>query len=279
MQKRWASEAGRTFRAARVRAAIAPVVRPQLGVDRAIQRLQLRGRRFLRVIAVTPQVRDDLIRVHGVPPGSIDVVAPPIDLNRIVGAKAGDTRDRFGIRDEEALVLFVGHDFQRKGLDRLVEALADVPETHLVVVGDGDRSSVMHSMEPEELARRVHFAGRVDEPERYYAAADVLVLPTRSDPWGIPLIEAMGAGIPVITTSIAGAARVVASSEAGIVLSDDSIGTLRDGIRGLVQDPELRRRMGERGRAAAARFGAESHAAAVLATYDRALGDADPRRH
>jgi glycosyltransferase involved in cell wall biosynthesis len=125
----------------------------------------------------------------------------------------------------------------------------------------------------------VHFVGRVAEPEHFYAEADLLVLPTRSDPWGIPLIEGMAAGIPVIGTRIAGAAHIVAGADAGIILADESISALRVAVQGLVDNPELRRRMGERGRAAAARFGARSHAAAVIATYRRALADADSDRH
>jgi glycosyltransferase involved in cell wall biosynthesis len=231
------------------------------------------------VIAVTDQVRDDLHRFHGVLPDVIDVVPPPIDLDRIGKARPTGVRAALGIPADEPLVLFVGHAFQRKGLDRLLEALASVPDAHVLVVGDGDRSDMARLVQRGGLLSRVHFVGRVDEPERYYVESDLLVLPTRSDPWGIPLIEAMAAGVPVVSTSMASAARVVAAADAGIILSDPSIAALRDALLGLIGDPERRRRMGERGRAAAARFGAESHAAAVLETYRRALDDADTRRH
>jgi glycosyltransferase involved in cell wall biosynthesis len=278
MQGRWPTEAGRTFRAARVRAALAPLVRPQLAVDRAIQAHQLRGGRFLRVIAVTPQVRHDLVRVHGVPPQTIDVIPPPIDLDRLNRAKPSGIRAALGIPKREAIVLFVGHAFQRKGLDRLIEALVAVPQTHLVVVGEGDRSALKCLRNSDGLPPKVHFVGRIDEPERYYAEADLLALPSRSEPWGIPLIEAMAAGIPVVSTRIAGAAHVVTKAQAGIIVPDESTAGLRDAIRALALDPERRRRMGDRGRAAATRFSAKSHAAAVLETYQKALRDANPGR-
>jgi glycosyltransferase involved in cell wall biosynthesis len=278
MQARWAGETGQLFRAARLRAGVAPVVRPQVGLDRMIQARQFRRGRFRRVIAVTDQVRDDLFRFHAVPFDAVDVIPPPIDLERLEAAEPSGIRARLRLAQDEPLLLFVGHAFQRKGLDRLLLALAEIPEASLVVVGDGDRDSVAPLIVGCGLGDRVHFAGRVDEPERYYAEADLLVLPTRSDPWGIPLLEAMAAGIPVVSTSMAGAAGVVASARAGIVLADDSPTALRDAVRGLLGDPACRRKMGERGRAAAKGYGALSHARAVLETYERTLAGADSRR-
>jgi glycosyltransferase involved in cell wall biosynthesis len=278
MQHRWPSEAGRSFRAARLRARAAPVVHPQIAVYRAIQAQQFRSGRFRRVIAVTEQVLDDVESSFGVPSSLIDVVPPPIDLSRLRASRPTGLRARLGLSADTPLVLFVGHNFQRKALDKVVEAIVGVPEAHLVVVGDGDRSGVMPSTRDEEIAARVHFVGRVEDPERFYAESDVFALPTRSDPWGIPLIEAMAAGVAVITTSIAGAAGVVAQAEAGIVLPNESMPGLREALVALIRDPMRRRAMGERGRVAAERFGAESHAGDVLQTYRKALADAHPRR-
>ena len=279
MQRRWPLEAGRPYRAARLRAAIAPAIRPQIAVDRAIQRRQFKQRRFLRVIAATSQVRDDLGSVQAIPAALIDVIPPPVDLGRFRGVRPSGMRDVLGVPANAPVVLFVGHGFQRKGLDRLVEALSGVADAHLVVVGAGDPSTVMRSRDGERLGRRAHFVGRVDDPERYYGEADLLVLPTRSDPWGIPLIEAMAAGVATVTTSVAGASNVVAEVGAGVVLPDGSIAALRETMQTLLGDPSRRRAMGQRGPAAAERFGIEAHAAAVFETYRKALSDENPRRH
>jgi glycosyltransferase involved in cell wall biosynthesis len=277
MQRRWPVETGRSYRAAGLRATAAPVLRPQIAVDRTIQARQLRPGRFRRVIAVTEGVRDDLASVHRVPTALVDIVPPPVDLDRIRRARPSGVRRSLGIATDAPLVLFVGHGFQRKGLDRLVEAVAGIPEAQVVVVGGGDPASVMRAAGPD-LPRRIHFVGAVDDPERYYAEADLLALPTRSDPWGIPLIEAMAAGVPVVTTRFAGAADVLADAGAGIVLPDESPGELRAALLALIGDPARRRALGAHGPAAAERFGPEAHAAAVLDTYRRALDDADPRR-
>jgi glycosyltransferase involved in cell wall biosynthesis len=82
-----------------------------------------------------------------------------------------------------------------------------------------------------------------------------------------------------VTTSIAGAARVVTEARAGIIVADASPPALRQAIRTLAQDKELRREMGARGPSVATRFGVDAHAAHVVETYRLALQDADPRRN
>src|SRR5262249_31037731 len=127
MQSRWAAETGQLYRAARLRAGAAPVVRPQVGLDRMIQARQFRRDRFRRVIAVTDQVRDDLVRFHRVPLDAVDVIPPPIDLERLGAAEPIGIRGRLRLTWGEPLLLFVGHAFQRKGLDRLILALTGIP--------------------------------------------------------------------------------------------------------------------------------------------------------
>jgi glycosyltransferase involved in cell wall biosynthesis len=119
----------------------------------------------------------------------------------------------------------------------------------------------------------VHFTGAVDSPEDYYAAADILVLPTRSDPWGIPVIEAMAAGLPVVTTEAAGAASVAAAAGAALLVPARSPARLASAIGELLGDPSRRREMGERGKAEAARFDVSSVVDATLAVYERALAE------
>jgi glycosyltransferase involved in cell wall biosynthesis len=268
MQRRWPEHIGRDHRAARLRAQLAPLLRPQIAADRAVQRLQLRPGRFNRVIAEAELVRDDLVRTHRVPADRIDVVPPPMNLERFAGGGKDGLRALLGISPEEAFVLFVGHDFGRKGLRESIGAVATVPRAHLVVVGAGDERPFAAETARAGLERRVHFVGATATPERFYHEADLLLLPTRQDNWGAPLVEAMAAGVPVLSTVAAGAARAVREANAGVILGDASPPALATALAGLVADPARRRAMGERGRVAAARFGIEAHARAVLEIYE-----------
>lgn len=271
-QRRWPKQAGRDYTAARTRAFLAPVLRPEIGVMRAIERMQFRPGRFLRATAVTEQVRDDLVAVHGVSAEDIDIVPPPAEISRFQSATNGDLRRRIGAAPDADILLFIGHAFERKGLADAIAALKAVrPGAHLVVVGEGDPEIYRRQAVSEGVAERVHFIGGTAEPERFMAGADVLVLPTRHDPWGIPIVEAMATGVPVLTTEVAGAAAVVRRARAGVVVPSSSPAGLAAALGRLLDDPTERKAMGERGRAAAVEYGVEAHVDAVLLTYERAL--------
>jgi UDP-glucose:(heptosyl)LPS alpha-1,3-glucosyltransferase len=273
-QARWPQKAGHGYRAAGVRAKLAPLLRPEVGAVRAIERLQFRPGRYLRATVVTEEVRDDLIRVHGVPPERIDVVPPAIDVARFARAKDGRLRSELAIEPDRNVILFIGHAFERKGLADAVAALAQSGTgAHLVVVGGGDPEEYRRAAEALGVGGRVHFAGAADSPEDYYAAADLLVLPTRSDPWGIPVIEAMAAGVPVVTTAAAGSASVATDAGAGVVVPPRSPERLAGAIGELLGDPARRREMGERGRAEAGRFDVASIVDATLTVYQHALAE------
>jgi glycosyltransferase involved in cell wall biosynthesis len=273
-QTRWPERAGRGYRAAGLRANLAPFLRPEVAAVRTIERLQFRPGRYLRTTVVTEQVRDDLMSVHGVPAERIEIVPPAVDVARFAGAKDGKLRTDFAIEPERNVLLFIGHAFERKGLADAISALArSGTDAHLVVVGNGDAGAYRREAEALGVASRVHFSGSVDNPEDYYAAADLLVLPTRSDPWGIPVIEAMAAGVPVITTADAGSASVAERVGAALVVPPRSPERLAQAIGDLLADPDRRRQMGERGKAEAGRFDISSVVDATLGVYELALAE------
>jgi UDP-glucose:(heptosyl)LPS alpha-1,3-glucosyltransferase len=273
-QSRWPEQGGVGYRGARARAALGPVLRPEIGVVKAIERLQFRPGRYLRVTAITEQVRDDLVEVHGVPAERITVVPPAIEVSRFAGATDGRLRSELALEPDANVILFVGHAFERKGLDDAISALAAcATPAHLVVVGGGDPEPYRRKAAELGVGPRTHFVGAVDRPEDYYAAADLLVLPTRSDPWGIPVIEAMAAGIPVITTSAAGSASAAVAAGSGLVVPARAPRELGEAMQGLLADSARRREMGERGRAGAAQFDIEPIVDTTLAIYELALAE------
>jgi glycosyltransferase involved in cell wall biosynthesis len=270
--ERWIEGPGRRYRLPQVRARLSPVVRPRNGVVRAIERLQFRPGRFARLIAVTEQVRRDLVVVHSVPDELIEVMPPPVDLDAFASPDGGEIRRELQVGSDDPVLLFVGHDFERKGLPDAVAALAELPDgAHLVVLGDGDARTARALAEQSGVGRRVHFVGRSDRPQRYYRAADLLVMPTLHDPWGIPLVEAMAAGLPSITTRFAGAAELVRTVGAGIVLREPTPEALANAVESLIADPERRARMSEAGRGAIAPFGVKEQAERTVAIYEEAL--------
>jgi UDP-glucose:(heptosyl)LPS alpha-1,3-glucosyltransferase len=268
-QERWPLRGGKTFRAARVRAFLGPFSYPKTGVARAIERLQYRPQRFRRVLAITDQVRDDLLRVHNVPRELVRVVPYPIDVTDFGGAQRGTVRSKLGVGDE-ALVLFVGHEFEAKGLAEAIEAVAGLERSpHLAVVGKGQPDRYRQLAQRAGIADRVHFVGPTEQPQEYFADADVFLLPTRHDVWGTVLLEAMAAGVPIVTTDVAGAAAVVQSAQAGFVIPSGAGERLREALRVLLEDGAWAREIGARGRRAAAGFSVEEFGRSVYEEYCR----------
>lgn len=250
-QQRWPVRGGREFRAARPRAALAPMLRPQIAVERTIQRLQFRPGRFVRALAVTDEVAHDLVEQFGADPSRIDVVPCLIDYARFA---AVPQRSEALVNGDHAFV-FIGNDFERKGLSIAIRALTDLPSNvHLIVVGGDDPAPFRKLATELNVGSRVAFEGASPAPERFYLGATALVSPSAEDVWGMALIEAMAAGVPVISSSSAGAASLVADSQAGIVLDELSPRALARAIEQIVDDPAQAAQMGADGRRAAADF-------------------------
>ncbi len=181
------------------------------------------------------------------------------------------------------LLLFLGRVSWKKGLDRLIAALAAVPGATLAVAGndeEGYRAALERLAGEAGVAARVLHLGPVQGADKaaLLAGADVLVLPSYSENFGNVVLEAMAAGLAVVVTPEVGLAGTVRASGAGVVCDGDPP-RLAAALRGLLADGAARREMGRRGaRAAAADFGWDAVAARMEEVYDGIVAGAPPRR-
>ena len=252
-QRRWAVAARGTYRAPRARSTFANVAKPRGMVVRTLERLQFRPGHYRRVIARTPQVAEDLVADHGVPGELIDVIHYPATID------PKTPRDRSALRElgigNEPIVLFLGHDFARKGLSEAIGAFSGLDgDAKLVVVGGGDRNPFVRLARELGVSDRVVFAGPTTSPQRFFAAADVFLHPARRETWGMPVIEAMLLGVPVIVSESAGVASEVVAAGAGLVVPPGSNDAIRAAVRSVLANPEHRSELGRNGRSAARRF-------------------------
>ena len=179
-------------------------------------------------------------------------------------------RARHGIGAEEIVLLFVGGDWERKGLDTLLAALALLPSNaKLLVVGHGDTPLYQNEARALHVGERVIFAGRSEAVEEYFAAADVFVLPSLYEPYGLVISEAMASGLPVITSASAGAAQMIEDGVSGLLLeSPPDHRELVAHITSLLCDASFREHMGARARAAAEAHTWDAAAKAYCALYN-----------
>jgi len=150
--------------------------------------------------------------------------------------------------------LAVGRLSHYKGLDVLLRALADVPDARLAIIGEGECANALRATATDcAVANRVHFAGAVDDATLLaaYAAADAFVLPSlnRGEAFGLVLLEAMRARLPIVASAIPGSGigEVVVDGETGLLVPPGDANALACALARL-RDADQRARMGARGR-------------------------------
>jgi glycosyltransferase involved in cell wall biosynthesis len=166
-----------------------------------------------------------------------------------------ETRNELGIGKDVVVALYVGRLDKAKGIMELMAAFGCVSSRNqnryaLVLVGDGEARETIEKIVLALDQRSVHIVGQVPHEliAKYYAIADLFVLPSYRDVWGMVINEAMVCGLPIITTSEVGAATdLVREGENGFVIPVD-VDALATKLTTLLQDADLRRRMGERSR-------------------------------
>jgi glycosyltransferase involved in cell wall biosynthesis len=158
----------------------------------------------------------------------------------------GDLRSRLGIPDGAPIVLYVGRIASGKGIEHLLEAAREIPEAHIVLAGPDDR----HGVATE--APRVHRLPMTEEPPHaLYPQADVFVLASAGESFGMVAAEAAAAGTPVIVSERCGIASFFGDGEALVVPYErDAVVT---GVRRVLGEPELRARLARGGIEAARR--------------------------
>lgn len=206
--------------------------------------------RARHLIAVSQATADEFIKSYHISGDQVTCIPIGIDLNHLRPTDPGPLRQQLGLTDERVL-LFVGFCSARKGLEYLARAMHELPDdVRLVVVGKWD--AAYHERVVQALGSRRHQlieAGYVADEQlpAYYSLADIFVLPSLLEGFGIPISEALACGTPVVTTS-AGASAETAGPGAVVVPPRDAL-ALAAAIRRLLDEPEERRRLGAAGQA------------------------------
>jgi UDP-glucose:(heptosyl)LPS alpha-1,3-glucosyltransferase len=184
------------------------------------------GAKGLRaVIAVSRSVREELTHYYGLNGTRIPVIYNGVDPAVFHPERRAEwrlqVRKEFGISLEAPTLLFVGA-FERKGLRYVIEAMPMIPDSgvRLLVVGRGMGSGWSAIAAGAGVADRVVFAGHHADTERFFAAADLFVMPTLYEPFGMVIAEAMASGLPVVTSRLAGAAELIDHKVDGLLLDE-----------------------------------------------------------
>jgi len=219
------------------------------------------------LIASTEEESGDLVNLYGADPERVYVVPPGVDLSLFQPIDRSEARQKIGY-SEGRLLLFVGRLERLKGVDIAIRALALLrdrahDDVRLLILGEdsteGDESekSRLKAIAAEAGVRdRVDFLGSVAHHELpyFYSAADVLVMPSYSESFGLVGLEAQACGRPVVGSDVTGLRSVIRDEVSGYLVEGHDPAAYAERIGRLLNNPELAQQMGRRGRLLAQRF-------------------------
>jgi len=231
-------------------------------------------RRASRVIALT-SVEAKLLQRLGVPAQRIRVIPNGVDLNEFAGLPL-----RHPIGDATKL-LFVGRCYPRqKGLEYLVKAIPLLPSREavsLTIVGEdwGGVAMLRSLARSLGIEHQIVFKGALGRSDviRAYASADIFVLPSLFEPFGIVLLEAMAAGLPVVASAVGGIVDVVADGTTGLLVPPGNPSALAAGLEHLIADSSSRARMGQEGRRRVLRYSWDLIVPKIVDVYREAIAE------
>jgi len=214
-------------------------------------------------------------------PGEYEIIPNGVDLERFADAEPYEH-----LRDGTLNILFVGRLEERKGLIHLLKAYHRLRKRHvdarLLVAGAGPKLREYRRFIGLRGIRDVEFLGRVSDEEkaRYFASADIFCAPaTGQESFGIVLLEAMAAGVPIIASDIHGYKRVVERNVQGILVEPKNPRALAAALYALARDPDLRHELGEAGRRRAPEFSWDRVTERIVEFYYRTIERVAPTRH
>ncbi|MBI3991457.1 MAG: glycosyltransferase family 4 protein, partial [Candidatus Omnitrophica bacterium] len=193
---------------------------------------------------------------------------------KLKGAYRVPERKRLGISEDVLVLLFVGSGFERKGLRYLIKSLALIPagqKIKLIVAGSGRITAYKGIARRYGVEEQISFLGPFSGVERLYAAADIFILPTIYEPFSNACLEAMVAGLPVITSKQNGVSELFTGELKQLILNNPSSGEEIAGKITLLFDGHRRESLGLQSRQIAGQFTWEKSVSETLALLSNAI--------
>lgn len=201
-----------------------------------------------RIIAATEREKEDIIRYYGASPETISVIPCGVNLSRFQPVGKEMARQQLGFNGNYRNILFVGRIEPLKGIDKLLMAVRYLKERRrlrLLVIG-GDERSQYEIDRLQQLSRElniedsVNFLGLIKQEKLplYYSAADVCVMPSYYESFGLVVLESLACGTPVVATDVGVTKKVIHQGKTGYVVADNSPRRLAQKMELLLSKPE-----------------------------------------
>lgn len=233
-----------------------------------------------RIIATTAEERMQIIRYCGVSAQRVQVIPCGVDLKLFVAQNKQLARKKLGLKPQQPILLFVGRLDPFKGPDLLLQAAAMMAEkAQIVVVGgklqdDEELAALQKLARDLKLSSRVHFLGARPQQElpMLYSAADVTVVPSYHESFGLVAVESLACGTPVVASRAGGLMTIVRNNETGYLVPRGP-GFFAERLDALLGNPALLARMQLAARPSILHFSWDSVANQVNQTYDALIAE------
>jgi len=236
-----------------------------------------------RIIAATEREKEELMGYYDALPETIEVIPCGVNLDLFRPVDKATARQELGLDQEEGIVLYVGRFATLKGIDRLLAAMAYLQQDQgirlIIIGGDGHDQPEDRELRglSEELGIQdaVTFAGRIEQEELppYYSAADLFVLPSYHESFGLVVLESLACGTPVVATKVGAMESIVREGETGYVMPDNAPRSLADKIGAFLLEPQTE--VGSAGsiRTSVVKYSWSNIADAMIEGYETMLRD------
>ena len=229
------------------------------------------------ILAPTERERENLIRYYHTPAEKIGVVPCGVNLDLFRPMDKAAARQRLGFEADGPILLYVGRFDPIKGIDRLLAAVAHLKHhrrLRLVIIGgDGPETAEYRHLRQMTvklgIQTSVNFIGRIEHKNLppYYSAADVLVVPSYYESFGLVGLESLACGTPVVATDVGAMRYIVRDGKTGQIVADATPRSLAQAIEPFLTGSGVKKLSADRIRASVLKFGWAKVAAAVIDEY------------
>jgi D-inositol-3-phosphate glycosyltransferase len=244
-----------------------------------------------RIIAATLAEKSQLEFLYETPSSKIVVIPPGVDTRHFYPIPKDEAKEVIGISDDSHMILYVGRIEPLKGIDNLIQAISKIQKKgvlkccphNLVIIGgepdakpeemNAEMARLQDLVEELEIENFVVFLGKQDQQilPYYYSAAEVVVMPSHYESFGMVALEAMACGTPVIASQVGGLAFLVRDGETGFVVPGNDVESLSNRLVDLIKDENLRKNLGAKSTEYAELYAWENISEKIIGVYDQVL--------
>jgi len=239
------------------------------------EKKNLKSGKVKKIICLSQGEKREVMESYKVPEEKIVVIPNGVDLNvfRPDRIKRKEIRENLRIGKNELVLMFSGHDFERKGLRYVIKALPmlkDKNNVRLIVVGRGNSKPYRNLAQELKVLDKVIFAGFVPDITEYYVASDIFVFPTAYEAFSLATLEAVASGLPILATKVNGTEELIMEGYNGFFIRRDPK-DIAEKLNILIEDDNLRKQMSRNARKTAEKYSWDEVAKRTLEVYEELI--------